>query len=79
LAIQLSLPVLGVLMLIDMILGVLSRIAPQMNVFFIGMPLKLMVGFYVLLKFSPYFVNFFILIFEKLNDRILELVKLSTF
>lgn len=79
LAVQLSLPVLGVLMLIDMILGILSRIAPQMNVFFIGMPLKLMVGFYVLVKFSPYFVNFFILMFEKVNERILELVKLSTF
>lgn len=79
LAIQLSLPVLGVLLLIDMILGVLSRIAPQMNVFFIGMPLKLLVGFYVLLKFSPYFVNFFLLLFEKIDERIIELIRVSVF
>lgn len=74
-AIQISLPIIGMLMLIDMTLGILSRIAPQMNVFFIGMPLKLLVGYYVLKQFAPYFVNFFIIIFEKLDVRLLEVVK----
>ncbi len=78
-AIQISLPVIGVLLLIDMTLGILSRIAPQMNVFFIGMPLKLLVGFIVLSSFAPYFVNFYTLVFEKLNSKILELFKISMF
>jgi len=75
LAVQFSLPIIGVLLLTDFILGVLSRIAPQMNVFFIGMPLKLLIGFFILIKFAPYFVNFFVIIFEKINLNLLELIK----
>lgn len=38
--IQLSLPVMGALLLTDLALGLLSRVAPQIQVFFLGMPLK---------------------------------------
>ena len=65
------------LLLIYFTLGILSRIAPQMNVFFVGMPLKLIVAFIVLIQFAPYFVNFSILIFEKGLLRLYELVRIS--
>ena len=35
--------------LINIILGILARIAPQMNMFVVGMQIKLIVGFFVLL------------------------------
>lgn len=39
-----SLPMVGILLFINMVLGILSRVAPQMNVFAIGFPLTLSAG-----------------------------------
>ena len=75
-AVQMALPIVGVLLLVDITLGILSRIAPQMNVFFVGMPLKLMVAFIILQQLAPYFINFSILVFEKGLLKIEELLKL---
>lgn len=76
-AIQMALPIVGILLLVDITLGILSRIAPQMNVFFVGMPLKIIVGFLVLAQFSPYFVNFSTILFEKGLLKFYEMVKLA--
>ncbi|HEX2979346.1 MAG TPA: flagellar biosynthetic protein FliR [Anaerolineaceae bacterium] len=42
--IQLSLPVVGALLLTDITLALLARVAPQVQVFFLGLPLKVGVG-----------------------------------
>ena len=34
----------------NLVLGIMARIAPQMNVFFLGMPLKIIVGFIILIS-----------------------------
>lgn len=39
-----ALPMIGMLLFVNMVLGVISRIAPQMNVFAIGFPLTLSTG-----------------------------------
>ena len=41
-AIQIALPALGLLFLIELVLGLGSRLAPQANVFIIGLPAKVM-------------------------------------
>ena len=46
--IQLSAPFLVFGLLFNLGLGVLSRLMPQMQVFFVGMPLSIMVGFLIL-------------------------------
>jgi flagellar biosynthetic protein FliR len=46
--VQLSLPVVGALLLTDLTLGLLSRVAPQVQVFFLGLPLKIGVALFVL-------------------------------
>lgn len=45
--IQLALPVMATLLLTDLILGLLSRVAPQIQVFFLGIPLKMGLGLLV--------------------------------
>jgi len=42
--IQMSLPVMGTLLLTDLTLGLLARVAPQVHVFFLGIPLKIGIG-----------------------------------
>lgn len=39
-----ALPLIAILMFVNVVLGIISRIAPQMNVFAIGFPLTLSVG-----------------------------------
>jgi len=41
-------PAIFVLLLTDLVLGVVSRVLPQMNVFFVGIPVKILVGLGVL-------------------------------
>lgn len=43
-AAQIALPVVAAMLLIDVALGIAARAAPQMNVFFVGIPVKLAVG-----------------------------------
>jgi len=47
--VQLSAPFLVFGLLFNLGLGVLSRLMPQMQVFFVGMPLSILVGFLILL------------------------------
>lgn len=45
LALKIAAPVIGSLFLVDLSLALISRAAPQMNVLFIGFPVKIGVGF----------------------------------
>lgn len=47
-AVVLSCPIWVSILITDMALGVMSRSVPQLNVFVVGMPVKLLVGFAVL-------------------------------
>ena len=42
-----SLPIAGTLLLTDLTLGLLARVAPQIHVFFLGLPLKIGLGLIV--------------------------------
>jgi len=50
---RLILPILTSLLLADIALGLVSRTVPQMNVFIVGMPLKLFAGFFLLIFTLP--------------------------
>ncbi|WP_151636377.1 flagellar biosynthetic protein FliR [Noviherbaspirillum aerium] len=52
--IQLALPLVAALLLINIALGILTRAAPQLNLFGIGFPVTLAVGFIVLALVLPY-------------------------
>ena len=47
--VQLAAPFLVFGLLFNLGLGVLSRLMPQMQVFFVGMPLSIMIGFLILM------------------------------
>ncbi|MGG0718818.1 flagellar biosynthetic protein FliR [Robertmurraya massiliosenegalensis] len=47
-ALQMSLPVVGSLFLVDVALGIVARTVPQLNVFVVGLPLKIGVSFIVI-------------------------------
>lgn len=54
-ALQFSLPLLGTLLLANLALGILARSAPQLNLFAVGFPITLALGFLALILSLPYF------------------------
>lgn len=51
---QLSLPVVATLLVVNLAFGVLARVSPQLNVFAVGFPATLLVGFAALAASLPY-------------------------
>lgn len=48
-AFQMAIPVVGSIFLVDVALGIMARTVPQLNVFVVGLPLKITVSFFVLM------------------------------
>ncbi|SDI94148.1 flagellar biosynthetic protein FliR [Natribacillus halophilus] len=55
-AFQMSFPIVGALFLVDVALGMMSRAVPQMNVFVVGLPLKIFLGWPIMLFMLPAFL-----------------------
>jgi flagellar biosynthetic protein FliR len=53
-ALQISLPILAALLITNIALGILTRAAPQLNLFAVGFPITLAIGFFVLALSMPY-------------------------
>jgi flagellar biosynthesis protein FliR len=67
-------PVIAVSLITDVVMGVLGRAAPQVNILIIGMPAKLMVGFGCL-SLSFYFMpRLFESIFSSLHKTVFSLI-----
>ncbi|GAK02040.1 flagellar biosynthesis protein FliR [Geomicrobium sp. JCM 19037] len=54
-AFQMAFPVVGALFLVDVALGMMSRAVPQMNVFVVGLPLKIILGLPIMMLMLPAF------------------------
>jgi flagellar biosynthetic protein FliR len=65
-ALVVAAPVMFVVLLIDIVLAVIARTMPQMNVFIVGLPLKIFVGLTVLALSLGYLAPAFKRVFETL-------------
>lgn len=52
---KLSAPIVAIVFITDILLGILARTIPQMNVFVVGMPLKILVGLFIIGLSIPIF------------------------
>lgn len=57
LAVQIAIPIIGVLFLTTIGLGVLAKLIPQINVFFLSFPLKIFLGIVLLILSLPAFTR----------------------
>jgi len=55
-ALKVALPVIVTLFLVDVAFGVINRTVPQMNVFMVGMPAKIIMGFLVMVLALPIYL-----------------------
>ncbi len=58
-ALQISLPVMAALMLTSVALGILARAMPQLNLFVLGIPLRIILGLTMLLAMTAIYATFY--------------------
>ncbi len=72
---QVTLPITGALLVVQVALGLLTKTAPQMNIFSIGLPLKLMFGLVILYVIMPLFITISNTVFGEINTSLLKMIE----
>jgi flagellar biosynthetic protein FliR len=75
-AIKISAPIMAVMIFVNIGLGVIARTVPQINVFIVGFPLQIAVGFFFIGLAIPLLVNWLSAIFHQLPAEIRQLMLL---
>lgn len=71
---RIVLPVFGAILIVNVILGILAKVAPQMNMFVIGMQLKVFVGLIILYFVIQLLPSVSDLIFNNMMDSMKEAI-----
>ena len=75
-ALRIAAPVMVSLFITDVVLGFMARVAPQMNVFLVGFPLKIGVGLLVITLVISYFPYILGRLFEQFQEEIVQIVRI---
>jgi flagellar biosynthetic protein FliR len=72
---KIAAPLTAAILITDVTLGIMSRTVPQLNVFVVGMPLKILLGIIVIMITMPMFIMLLQKIFEMMNSEMLRFLK----
>ena len=72
---KISSPILVAIILTDVLLGILAKTMPQMNVFIVGMPLKIIIGLVLIIATLPIFFMTLQHIFNNMYEEIFNFLK----
>jgi len=73
----LALPMIAALLIANVAMGVLARVAPQLNLFAVGFPVTITAGFVVLLLSMPYFGAAIERLFDQSFSALHKIVQVS--
>jgi len=74
-AVQVALPISGAILIIDVAMGLLVKAAPQMNIFVVGMPVKLLAGLGLLFMMTPILSNVYDTVFDLAYSAVTGVLK----
>jgi flagellar biosynthesis protein FliR len=74
-AFQISAPLLLVGFISDLIMGFIARTVPQLNVFILGMPLKIIIGLITFVILLPQASNLLISVFEDIPSALEKVMR----
>ncbi|MCF8009905.1 MAG: flagellar type III secretion system protein FliR [Clostridiales bacterium] len=75
LAVKIAAPVMSVALAVDVGLGLVGRTAPQMNIFILGFPIKIVAGIFTMSILLPVFGSIFSTIFELMEKNMIHILK----
>ncbi|MEJ5257679.1 MAG: flagellar biosynthetic protein FliR [Fervidobacterium sp.] len=73
-SLQIALPLIGLMFLINVLFGILSRLVPQMNVFMVAMPASTMIMFLLMVVMIPVWVELISKMVYKMEPYIAQLL-----
>ena len=75
LAVRLSMPIVGTMMIVNVALGIMVKTVPQMNIFVVGLPLKLLIGIILIwLVMVPNMGELFWQMFDMAHTGMMEVI-----
>ena len=74
-AFRIILPVFACIMILNCILGIMAKVSPQMNMFAVGMQLKVLMGLLVMFLAIDLFINVSDFIFDEMKKIIVYMIK----
>ena len=74
-AVRISLPIQISIMLLNVVLGVLAKTAPQMSMFVIGIQLKILIGFAVLIVTIGFLPNITQYMYSEMQQIVTDIIK----
>ena len=72
---QITIPFILVILLIDVSLAIFARIMPQVNLMFISLPIKFGVGLVLLILLIPYLPTIYEIIFARIPEYLMEMIE----
>jgi flagellar biosynthetic protein FliR len=75
-ALKISMPILITIIITDIALGILARTMPQMNIFVVGVPVKILIGLFVLSLALPFYIIFLEMAFDGMYKDIFQVLSL---
>lgn len=73
-ALKISMPILITIIITDIALGILARTMPQMNIFVVGVPVKILIGLFVLSLALPFYIIFLEMAFNGMYKDIFQIL-----
>ena len=75
-ALKIAAPVIITLFIVNVVMGIVARSVPQMNVFIVGFPLAIGIGFIMIRLSFPFFKGVLIDTFKVMEGNIINIMKL---
>ncbi len=75
LGVQIALPIISIIFLTDFALGIIARTVPQMNVFMVGLPIKIAVGMVGMIMSFPMYLVILDTIYNGTYEKILMIIR----
>lgn len=75
-AFKISAPLVITLLFTDIVLGILGRTVPQLNIFVVGLPLKILITFILLFLLAGVFINNYKDLFREMINSIKQFIDL---
>ncbi len=72
---KLASPILAIIFIIDCALGIFARTVPQINMFVVGIPLKIMILFIMLIIIMPLIANYNNIIIEAMKYSLIDIMQ----
>jgi len=71
---QIGLPMIVFMILVTFVLGIMSKLLPQLNVFVVGIPLKILVGMVIIIGLMPVWADIIVKYTWELGDWITDVM-----